>query len=163
MPQSCMSAGRCRLNDLYEQRLQESLRCYSVVPVVMRELVRDDVLCGHQIPRGSHVVQSLKAVHQQWTDPEVWRPERFLPGGEYDQFDEDIRQYMVSHASLVQMTAFGHCGPILSASYVSKLQRVCSCSDRALLCCPGVPNLNRVVVTCAKIQYIGCNAVKIVG
>lgn len=68
-----------------------------MVPVVVRELARDDVLCGHRIPRGSHVVQSLKAVHQQWADPEVWRPERFMPGGEYDQFSEDIRQYMVRH------------------------------------------------------------------
>ena len=76
--------------------MQESLRCYTVVPVVVRELARDDVLCGHRIPRGSHVVQSLKAVHQQWADPEVWRPERFMPGDEYDQFSEDIRQYMVS-------------------------------------------------------------------
>ena len=66
-----------------------------MVPVVVRELARDDVLCGYSIPRGSHVVQCLKAVHQQWSEPEVWRPERFLPGGEYDQFDEHIRQYMV--------------------------------------------------------------------
>ena len=66
------------------------------MPVVVRELARDDVLCGHHIPRGSHVVQCLKAVHQQWSNPEVWRPERFMPGGEYDQFDEEVRQYMVS-------------------------------------------------------------------
>ena len=83
------------------QTLQESLRCYTVVPVVVRELARDDVLCGHHIPRGSHVVQCLKAVHQQWSDPEVWRPERFMPGGEYDQFDEDVRQYMVSASDYV--------------------------------------------------------------
>lgn len=65
------------------------------MPVVVRELARDDVLCGYSIPRGSHVVQCLKAVHQQWSQPDVWRPERFMPAGEYDQFDEDIRQYMV--------------------------------------------------------------------
>lgn len=75
--------------------MQESLRCYSVVPVVVRELGRDDVLCGHKVPRGSHVVTALKAVHQQWKDPMRWQPERFMPGGEFDQFSEDIRQYMV--------------------------------------------------------------------
>ncbi len=75
--------------------MQESLRRYSVVPVVVRELQRNDVLCGYTVPRGSHVVTALKAVHQQWKDPETWRPERFMPGGEFDQFPEDIRQYMV--------------------------------------------------------------------
>ena len=76
--------------------MQESLRCYSVVPVVVRELARDDVLCGCYVPRGSHVVTALKAVHQQWKHPKLWQPERFMPGGEFDQFNEDIRQYMVS-------------------------------------------------------------------
>ena len=75
--------------------VQESLRRYSVVPVVVRELGRDDILCGHKVPRGSHVVTALKAVHQQWKDPQRWQPERFMPGGEFDQFSEDIRQYMV--------------------------------------------------------------------
>lgn len=75
--------------------MQESLRRYSVVPVVVRELGRDDVLCGHKVPRGSHVVTALKAVHQQWKDPLLWQPERFMPGGEFDQFSEDMRQYMV--------------------------------------------------------------------
>lgn len=75
--------------------MQESLRRYSVVPVVVRELGKDDVLCGCHVPRGSHVVTALKAVHQQWNDPQLWQPERFMPGGEFDQFSEDIRQYMV--------------------------------------------------------------------
>lgn len=84
--------------------MQESLRRYSVVPVVVRELQRDDVLCGCKVPRGSHVVTALKAVHQQWKDPEVWQPERFMPGGEFDQFAEDIRQYMVSSLHCLSVT-----------------------------------------------------------
>jgi len=63
--------------------------------LVVRELQRNDVLCGYDVPRGSHVVTALKAVHQQWKDPETWQPERFMPGGEFDQFPDDIRQYMV--------------------------------------------------------------------
>lgn len=63
--------------------------------MVVRELGRDDKLCGYKVPRGSHVVTALKAVHQQWKDPQLWQPQRFMPGGEFDQFSEDIRQYMV--------------------------------------------------------------------
>lgn len=85
--------------------MQESLRRYSVVPVVVRELRRDDVLCGYKVPRGSHVVTALKAVHQQWKDPQQWQPERFMPEGEFDQFNDDIRQYMVaSHSCTLALT-----------------------------------------------------------
>ena len=87
--------------------MQESLRRYSVVPVVVRELGRDDVLCGHKVPHGSHVVTALKAVHQQWKDPERWQPERFMPEGEFDQFNDDIRQYMV-HAHSRTLTPPTH-------------------------------------------------------
>jgi len=38
----------------------------------------------------------LQAVHNSWQQPESWRPERFLQGGEYDSFKEDIRPFMVS-------------------------------------------------------------------
>lgn len=33
-------------------------------------------------------------MHNQWSDPTEFRPERFMPGGEYDQFDEAVRGYM---------------------------------------------------------------------
>lgn len=33
-------------------------------------------------------------MHNQWRDPTAFRPERFMPGGEYDEFDESIRAYM---------------------------------------------------------------------
>ena len=34
-------------------------------------------------------------MHHQYKEPWAWKPERFMPGGEYDQFDEEIRPYMV--------------------------------------------------------------------
>lgn len=74
--------------------LKESLRKYSVVPVVVRQLSADDELEGHPIPAGTTVICHLQAVHHAWKSPESWRPQRFMPHGEYDSFDEDVRQYM---------------------------------------------------------------------
>ena len=101
--------------------MQESLRRYSVVPVVVRELGRDDVLCGHKVPRGSHVVTALKAVHQLWQDPQRWQPDRFMPGGEFDRFSEDIRQYMVGR--LNRDTLFV-CQLLLGGSFFLKIVRL---------------------------------------
>jgi hypothetical protein len=36
----------------------------------------------------------LQGVHNQWSQPLSFQPERFMPGGEYDQFDENVRPYM---------------------------------------------------------------------
>lgn len=74
---------------------QESLRKYSVVPVVTRRVAADDTICGHHIPKDTYLACCLQAVHNSWRQPESWRPERFLPGGEYDGFKEDIRPFMV--------------------------------------------------------------------
>ncbi|GBF94771.1 cytochrome P450 [Raphidocelis subcapitata] len=74
--------------------LKEALRKYSVVPVVTRELVEDDTLAGYRIPAGTMITCQLQSVHNQWRDPAEFRPERFMPGGEYDEFDESIRAYM---------------------------------------------------------------------
>ena len=49
--------------------LKEALRRYSIVPVVTRELVEDDNLCGYFVPKGTIVVIPIQAVHN---DPNVW-------------------------------------------------------------------------------------------
>jgi len=36
----------------------------------------------------------LQATHNLYKAPTEFKPERFLPGGEYDAFDESIRPYM---------------------------------------------------------------------
>ena len=57
--------------------LKESLRKYSVVPVVTRQLVEDDDLCGYHIPKGTIIVIPIQAVHSDptlWENPtEVWK------------------------------------------------------------------------------------------
>lgn len=75
--------------------LKESLRKYTVVPVVVRGTTRDDSLCGETIPKGTLVVMHLQAVHALWKEADAWRPERFMPGGEYDCFPDETRAYMV--------------------------------------------------------------------
>lgn len=75
--------------------LKESLRKYTVVPVVVRGTTRDDSLCDVPIPKGTLVVMHLQAVHALWKEPNTWRPERFMPGGEYEGLPDETRAYMV--------------------------------------------------------------------
>ncbi|KAG2487471.1 hypothetical protein HYH03_013893 [Edaphochlamys debaryana] len=76
--------------------LKEALRKYSVVPVVTRKLAEDDPigLMGHPLPKGIMVACHLQGTHRMYEEPDEFRPERFMPGGEYDQFDDAVRAYM---------------------------------------------------------------------
>lgn len=42
----------------------------------------------------------LQGIHHQYKEPLAFRPERFMPGGEYEQFPEDIRPYYVRRGRL---------------------------------------------------------------
>ena len=60
--------------------LKESLRLYTLVPMVTRECLEDDVIDGQTIPAGTKIFINLKAVHTNpklWPEPEKFRPERF--------------------------------------------------------------------------------------
>ena len=78
--------------------LKESLRKYSVVPVVTRVAAEDTTLCGRRVPRGTYVAICIQAVHNNtvgalggWRCPASWEPERFLPGGEAETMPDSAR------------------------------------------------------------------------
>lgn len=75
-----------------EACLKETLRKYTVVPVITRVAQRDTTLCGEAVPRGAKVVLHLEGTHRHWREPDAYRPDRFLPGDEYDSFPESIRR-----------------------------------------------------------------------
>jgi Cytochrome P450 len=72
--------------------LQETLRKYTVVPLVTRIANRDTKLCNYDVPKGTKVALHLHGTHNMWKDPGSYQPDRFLPGGEFEQFPEDIRR-----------------------------------------------------------------------
>ena len=66
----------------------EAMRVYPPAWVIPRVCVADDVIDGHRIPIGSTVIVPIHALHHDerfWPDPEVFDPERFLPGNTRDQ------------------------------------------------------------------------------
>lgn len=57
----------------------------------------DEEICGYRVPKGAHIACLISSVHEvEWEEPGEWRPERFLPGGEYDSFEDSIRPHTVS-------------------------------------------------------------------
>jgi cytochrome P450 len=68
--------------------LKETLRLYSVVPVVTRVAEEDDDLGGVRVPAGTTVIMSLQGVHHRadvWPDPLTYKPDRFTQ----KDFDEN--------------------------------------------------------------------------
>ncbi|MBL1076783.1 cytochrome P450 [Nocardia sp. 2] len=62
---------------------QEAMRYYSPAWVIPRVAVRDTVIDGHRIRRGTTVILPSHHIHHDdrwWPDPEQFDPSRFLPG-----------------------------------------------------------------------------------
>ena len=67
--------------------LKESLRLYSVVPVVTRKCLGDDYLGGEFVPKGTTVIISVQGVHHRedlWENAQTFEPKRFV-GNETDE------------------------------------------------------------------------------
>jgi len=63
--------------------IEEALRLFPPAPTMTRRAREPDVICGQPIPAGTTVLISPWVVQRHrklWTDPEEFRPERFLPG-----------------------------------------------------------------------------------
>ena len=67
----------------YLRRLvDEAMRLYPPLPIMVRRAVADDEVCGHAIPRGSVVAVMPWVVHRHrrlWSDPDRFDPDRFSP------------------------------------------------------------------------------------
>ncbi|HVC53561.1 MAG TPA: cytochrome P450 [Stellaceae bacterium] len=62
--------------------VDEAMRLYPPLPVMLRRAVTDDVVCGRRIPRKSVVAVMPWVVHRHrklWADPDRFDPERFAP------------------------------------------------------------------------------------
>ena len=68
--------------------IHEALRMYPPVHGLSRDALADDEICGTQIRKGDTILLSIFGVHydpQDWNSPSEFRPERFLPGAEWNR------------------------------------------------------------------------------
>jgi cytochrome P450 len=62
--------------------IDETMRLYPPLPVMLRMALGDDETCGRRIPKGSFIAIMPWVVHRHrklWSDPERFDPERFAP------------------------------------------------------------------------------------
>ena len=81
--------------------VKEALRLSSVVPFIHRRLAEDTELAGHVAPSGTRIMVSLWGLHHNpgvWSEPEAFRPERFIPSGEESDEDSIYDADAIRHA-----------------------------------------------------------------
>lgn len=63
--------------------IEEAMRLYPPAAMLTRQALGDDEVLGVHIPKGSAIIIAPYIVHRHrmlWSDPELFRPERFMPG-----------------------------------------------------------------------------------
>jgi len=105
--------------------VDESMRLHPPVWRISRKALEDDEVCGYRVPRGSTVVISPYLLHRNpalWSDPECFRPERFLgqdgeslsrPG--YIPFGAGPRKCIGNHLATIE-------GIVILASYCQRFR-----------------------------------------
>ncbi len=94
--------------------MDEAMRLYPPIPIIVRQARRGGTICGRRIPRGSIVLVMPWVVHRHhrlWTDPGVFDPERFTeqasrdrPRLAYIPFSAGPRVCSGAHLAIKQMT-----------------------------------------------------------
>jgi len=91
--------------------LDETMRLYPPLPIMLRSAAAKDVVCGRRVPRGAVVAILPWVVHRHrklWRDPDLFDPERFAPEraaerSRYAYFPYSVGPHVCIGASLATM------------------------------------------------------------
>jgi cytochrome P450 len=88
--------------------LKESLRKYTLVPMVVRVCAKDDVMDGHPVPAGTKIFINMKCTHTNprlWPDPDEFKPDRFAEDFDrwnFNAFINGPRNCLGQHLALLE-------------------------------------------------------------